>query len=224
MAEADADTETETTAKTETKVERDLDGRCGTCGWFMKYRTDDEGVGWGECRLGCWNPPLKDSNTCSSYKKIGESFEGALKRKPAAGTPRKYRESAPAERRPTIPKEIGIDMDQDQFRTVLREVLLDELGVRDVSIGERWSGGEIVIKPGKEGTQSKTIALDVFFKKIVMVRDKLRVLEQKVNTSKSLKDAEKVQMQQYITACYGSLTTFNVLFKDKKDHFTGQKK
>ena len=101
--------------------------------------------------------------------------------------------------------------------------LLDELGVRDVPIGERWQGGEVVIKPGKEGTQDKSIPIDVFFKKIVMVRDKLRVLEQKVNGNKKLSNDEKVQLQQYITACYGTLTTFNVLFKEDDDRFVGQK-
>ena len=115
-------------------------------------------------------------------------------------------------------------MDQDEFRQVLREVLLDELGIRDVAIGDRWHGGELVMKPGREGTSEKSIPLDIFFKKIVQVRDKLRVLEQKVNGHKGLSNDEKVQMQQYITACYGSLTTFNVLFKEKSDHFVGQKK
>lgn len=113
-------------------------------------------------------------------------------------------------------------MDQETFRQVLREVLLDELGIRDVELGDRWNDGELVLIPGKEGTQEKRIPLDVFFKKIVMVRDKLRVLEQKVNGSKSLTDEEKVQLQQYITGCYGSLTTFNVLFKNKADQFKGQ--
>ena len=208
-----------------TSEARDLKGRCGTCGWFRALRTDDEGVAWGECQLGCWPSPLKDSNTCSSYKEFGKSFEGALRRKKAAGTPRRYRDDdTPLVRRRPIPKEIGIDMDQEEFREVLREVLLDELGVRDVAMGDRWVGGELELKPGKEGTASKTIPLDVFFKKIVLVREKLRLLEQKINASKSLSEAEKVQLQQYVTACYGSLTTFNVLFKDKGDHFVGQKK
>ena len=115
-------------------------------------------------------------------------------------------------------------MDQETFRQVLREVLLDELGVREVELGDRWNDGELVLIPGKEGTQEKRIPLDVFFKKIVMVRDKLRVLEQKINGNKNLTDEEKVQLQQYITGCYGSLTTFNVLFRSKADHFAGQKK
>lgn len=113
-------------------------------------------------------------------------------------------------------------MDQETFRQVLREVLLDELGVRDVELGDRWNDGELVLIPGKEGTQEKRIPLDVFFKKIVMVRDKLRVLEQKINGNKSLSDEEKVQLQQYITGCYGSLTSFNILFKRKEDQFKGQ--
>ena len=205
--------------------ERDLDGRCGTCGFYMKLRTGEDGVGWGDCRLGCWPSPLRDTATCSSYKRIGESFEGSLKRKNAAGTPRRYRDDegdAPPPRK-AIPQELGIDMDQEEFRQVLREVLLDELGVRDVDIGDRWHGGELVIKPGREGTADKSIPLDIFFKKIVQVRDKLRVLEQKVNGHKGLTNEDKVQLQQYITSCYGSLTTFNVLFKEKKDHFVGQK-
>ena len=114
-------------------------------------------------------------------------------------------------------------MDQDTFRQVLREVLLDELGVRDVDMGDRWSGGELVLVPGREGIQEKRIPIDAFFKKIVMVRDKLRVLEQKINGHKGLSDEEKVQLQQYITGCYGSLTTFNVLFRTKEDQFSGQK-
>lgn len=114
-------------------------------------------------------------------------------------------------------------MDADEFRAVLRDVIRDELGVGDVDLGGRWQGGEVVLKPGKEGTQEKRISIESFFHKIVMVRDKLRVLEQKVNAHPKLTDEEKLQMQQYVTACYGSLTTFNVLFADKNDQFSGQK-
>lgn len=212
--------------------ERDLTGRCGTCGFFVALRQDEEGRHSGDCRLGCWPSPLADTMTCSSHKPLGQSFAGALTRKKAAGEPTRRGPRGPRsssteagyepEQRPRIPNEIGIDMDQAEFKQVLREVLLEELGVRDVSLGDRWRGGEVELKPGREGVQSKSVPMDVFFKKIVLVREKLRVLEQKINSSSNLADDEKVQLQQYVTACYGSLTTFNVLFADKDDHFTGQ--
>lgn len=113
-------------------------------------------------------------------------------------------------------------MNEATFRNVLREILAEELGLADTPIGERWRGGEIVLRPGREGTQEKRVPLDRFFHKIVMVRDKLRVLEQKINGHSGLSAGEKLSMQQYITACYGSLTTFNVLFADEDDRFVGQ--
>ena len=112
-------------------------------------------------------------------------------------------------------------MDIGEFRRVLREVLSDELGVGDAEIGARWEGGEMILKPGKSGTQEKRIPLDAFFHKIVMVRDKLRVLEQKINGHSDLSAADKVQLQSYITACYGTLTTFNALFGRREDWFVG---
>ena len=91
-----------------------------------------------------------------------------------------------------------------------------------VILGKKWTGGKILMIPGEEGLKEKEIPVDVFFHKIVMVRDRLRVLEQKINTS-NLTDEEKVELQQYITRVYGSLTTFNVLFKNKEDQFVGEK-
>lgn len=203
---------------------RDLSGRCGSCGWYIRKREESDGSWVGNCRLEQLQWPVRDTATCSSHKPKDVPWDQALKRTPAAGTPRRYRDEPPSKPRPHIPSEIGIDMDQDTFRQVLREVLLDELGIRNVDMGDRWNDGELVLVPGREGTQEKRIPLDVFFKKIVMVRDKLRVLEQKINGHKGLSDEEKVQLQQYITGCYGSLTTFNVLFKSKEDQFSGQKK
>jgi len=92
-----------------------------------------------------------------------------------------------------------------------------------VPIAERYRGGTMILKPADEELKAKEIPIDTFFHKIVMVRDRLRVLEQNINKSENLSDDEKVHLQQYITRMYGSLTTFNVLFKYKEDHFVGEK-
>ncbi|MCW3080232.1 hypothetical protein [Segetibacter sp.] len=92
-----------------------------------------------------------------------------------------------------------------------------------VSIGDKWKNGMLVLRPADKSLKENEIPMDVFFNKIVMLRDRLRVMEQKVNAHKILSNEEKVDLQQYITRIYGSLTTFNVLFKHKGDQFEGQK-
>jgi hypothetical protein len=196
---------------------RELTGRCGTCAFFIPLSVDEAGVASGRCRLGCWPAPLRDTATCASHQRIGappKVAKSTRERLPRA-------KEAPAPR-PEIPGEVGIDMDQQEFRQVLREVLLDELGVRDVELGERWQGGEVVLIPGKQGTQEKRIPIDSLFRKVVLIREKLRVLEQKINNNDKLSDEDRLQMQQYVTQCYGSLTTFNALFRSKDDYFVGQ--
>lgn len=89
-----------------------------------------------------------------------------------------------------------------------------------VPLGEKWKGGKLIFEPGKPGLASKEIPVDTFFHKIVMMRDRLRVMEQKVNAS-ALDDEVKVDIQQYISRCYGSMTTFNILFKETEHHFKG---
>ncbi|MEY3052612.1 MAG: hypothetical protein RLY31_2397 [Bacteroidota bacterium] len=91
-----------------------------------------------------------------------------------------------------------------------------------VPIGDRWEDGTLVLQPADTTLKSKEIPIETFFHKIVMVRDRLRVMEQRINSSR-LSDAEKVDLQQYITRIYGSLTTFNVLFRNKEDQFVGEK-
>ena len=91
-----------------------------------------------------------------------------------------------------------------------------------VPLGQKWAGGRMVMYPGDTSLKEKEIPIDGFFHKIVMVRDRLRVLEQRVNSS-NMSDEDKVNIQQYITRIYGSLTTFNVLFKDKEDYFVGDR-
>jgi hypothetical protein len=92
-----------------------------------------------------------------------------------------------------------------------------------VALGDRWKGGTLIIKPSNPSLQSKEIPVETFFHKIVMLRDRLRVLEQNVNAHSVLTDSEKIDLQQYITRIYGSLTTFNFLFADNADFFVGQK-
>ena len=91
-----------------------------------------------------------------------------------------------------------------------------------VAIGDKWKGGNMKLVPGQAGLAHKDVPIDVFFHKIVMLRDRLRVMEQKINAS-NLEEIEKVELQQYITRIYGSLTTFNILFKSQSDYFVGEK-
>ncbi len=91
-----------------------------------------------------------------------------------------------------------------------------------VAIADKWKGGKLILDPG-DATQNKEMPIETFFHKIVMVRDRIRVMEQKINSSNNLDDQEKIDLQQYITRIYGSLTSFNVLFKSKSDYFVGEK-
>ena len=90
-------------------------------------------------------------------------------------------------------------------------------------LADKWRGGSLVLKPGDANLSDKEVPIDTFFHKIVMVRDRVRVMEQKINASSNLDDQEKVDLQQYITRIYGSLTTFNILFKNQSDNFVGDK-
>ena len=92
-----------------------------------------------------------------------------------------------------------------------------------VPLGDRWNGGTLLLQPHDKSLKAKEVPIEDFFHKIVMLRDRLRVLEQNINSHKKLTDEDKVNLQQYITRCYGSLTTFNLLFADKADWFVGEK-
>lgn len=121
------------------------------------------------------------------------------------------------------------DMENDLVSLADIEVLLVNIIRRysdiqeRVELGNRWIGGKIVLQPGDTSLKPKEIPIDVFFNKIIMLRDRLRVLEQRINAHDKLSEEDKVNIQQYITRCYGSLTTFNVLFKFSTDGFTGEK-
>ena len=196
-------------------------GRCITCGAFTRVRPDPKLGLIGECGLEVFPPPVSAQSTCSRFRPKGAPGP-APARKPERPRPRRVEGGDGARQREELPERIAIDMDTEEFRRVLRAVLAEELGVGDAKLAGRWEGGELVLKPGKEGLQEKRIPLDGLFHKIVMIRDKLRVLEMKLNAHEGLSGADKVQLQSYITGCYGSLTTFNVLFADREEGFTSK--
>lgn len=118
----------------------------------------------------------------------------------------------------------GLSMPLAQFVEQTLEAAVQKLGLEKPDsgsgkLGARWHKGKVVLHPADPTLQTKEVELEVFFHKIVMVRNNLRVLEQKINAHDKLSEAEKVEMQQYLTRSYGSLTTFNVLFKEKEDQF-----
>jgi hypothetical protein len=118
----------------------------------------------------------------------------------------------------------SLDIPLKQFVEQTVDAAINKLGLRPPEsvveqLGLRWHNGKVVLHPADATLSTKEVPLEVFFHKIVMVRNNLRVLEQKINAHDKLNDGEKVEMQQYITKSYGSLTTFNVLFKEKEDQF-----
>ena len=118
----------------------------------------------------------------------------------------------------------GLEMPLNQFIEQTVAAAVEKLGLARPDavveqLGLRWHGGRMVLHPADAALQTKEVPLETFFHKIVMVRNNLRVLEQKINAHEKLSDGEKVELQQYLTRSYGSLTTFNVLFKEKTDQF-----
>lgn len=114
----------------------------------------------------------------------------------------------------------GLSMTREELMELFREASGD---AEAPPLAGKWEGGVIQIIPGNPQLQAKEVPIDAFFHKVVMVRDRLRTLEQKINAHAKLSDAEKVEMQSYITRVYGSLTTFNILFREKDDQFVGAK-
>ena len=108
----------------------------------------------------------------------------------------------------------------DDLELLLRRIIREEAGITPAVPAEKWRGGALVLRPGAEGQQEKSWPIETFFHKIVMVRNRLRTLEQQVNAS-DLADDVKVKLQSYVSGCYGSLTSFNVLFADDADQFKG---
>ena len=157
---------------------------------------------------------------------------GGAEAAPSISTPRAAPVSAPAamrspaaapslvsERERTEPRMTASEGGDDLER-LLRRVLRQELGLTAVVPADKWRGGELVLRPGRPGLQEKKWPIESFFHKIVMLRNRLRTLEQQVNASDLPEDA-KVRLQSYVSGCYGTLTSFNVLFADEDDQFKG---
>lgn len=115
---------------------------------------------------------------------------------------------------------VGASSDLERL---LRRILREEAGFTPTAPAEKWRGGELVLRPGKPGLQEKTMPIDALFRKVVSIRNKLRVLEQQLNAA-DVPDDLKLRLQGYITGCYGSLTSFNVLFASEEDRFRGSGK
>ena len=124
-----------------------------------------------------------------------------------------------------IPENVTAEVEtvSDTEKSLLKILRLWGSITETVPLGDRWKGGMMLLQPADKTQKPKEIPIEIFFHKIVMLRDRLRVLEQNINSHKKLSDEEKVNIQQYITRCYGSLTTFNVLFKNKEQWFVGDK-
>ena len=141
---------------------------------------------------------------------------------------RRDRARSPASGKPPFPivsdrERTGVPMsvsDTDDLELLLRRVIREETGISSVVPADKWRGGTLVLRPGTPGLQEKSWPIETFFHKVVMLRNRLRTLEQQVNAS-DLPDDAKVKLQSYVSGCYGSLTSFNVLFAEEDDQFKG---
>ena len=202
---------------------------CGSCRLWRPILEDARGA-IGPCRLGVRGGDFPGTAPiCERYLSRDAAIPAAApvvplrRRAPRPAGPVVVHRGEPdglASPLPALPEELT-DMTREEFAEAIREALRDE--GTEVRLAPRWEGGTVVLKPGDAQTQAKEIPLDSLFHKIVMIRDRLRVLEQRINANDKLSDAEKIEMQQYVTRCYGSLTTFNLLFRDERERFVGDR-
>jgi len=201
---------------------------CGNCMLWRPQQQDARGRWVGPCRLQPGRGDLPPTAApCERYLARGSKVPTAAPPEPsrrsrtlAAPTIRRGANTFSRQEQPDV--EIGDLL--DMTRNELIEIIREALGEGDApALANKWEGGSVVLKPGNPELQSREIPIDTLFRKVVSIRDRLRVLEAKINAHAKMTDAEKVELQSYITKCYGSLTTFNVLFRDKDDHFVGEK-
>ena len=206
---------------------------CGDCLAFIIEKREDD-VTLGRCQFRPELRTIPDTfNVCSKFH-IRQSRRGKVlvpKKTPVArprGSAKANDDTNPWPKYATLKNpttgntEGEITVDRDGLKQVLREILEEETMYGFVELGKKWQGGTVLMKPANSELQPKEIAIDTFFHKIVMVRDRLRVLEAKLNSCQDLDQTSKIELQQYVSKAYGSLTTFNVLFQNKEDQFTSK--
>jgi len=224
---------------------------CGDCRFFRRHTLGADGNWVGDCRhqpqRGDFGPAAP---TCINFLSVEAPIPEALPQQPTRHRSRVVGAQPPVRRAaapslpdsPSSPHPDGGASPPSQgwgytpapsltelpeitsmTREDLKQLLREALEETHVQLAPKWEGGTVVLKPRDPALQAREIPIDQLLHKVVMVRDRLRVLEQKVNAHPKLSDAEKVDLQQYVTRCYGSLTTFNQLFRDKDDHFVGDR-
>ena len=191
-----------------------LDDLCRACGMVRRHTVIAAATEGKPARVIC--------DYCGSQ----HNFRGADRVKREAASQTRHRGAAPfdpvtererSEAPMTKPTTDGPGQD---LELLLRRIIREEAGLTPVAPAEKWRGGELVLRPGREGLQEKIWPIESFFHKVVMIRNRLRVLEQQINGAELPEDL-KLKLQGYITGCYGSLTGLNVLFADDEDHFRG---
>ena len=193
------------TDRMHTVIAADADGRplrvvCGYCDSEHNYR--------GGPRIGADEPAPRPASSTVSSPRAARTAE----RQPFSIVSDRER-IAPAMSLPATGGEVDLEM-------VLRRIIREEAGITPVAPSEKWRGGTMVLKPGNPELQEKSWPIETFFHKVVMLRNRLRTLEQQINATDIPEDV-KVKLQGYISGCYGTLTSFNVLFADTEDQFRG---
>jgi hypothetical protein len=190
-----------------TVIVTDTDGRplrvsCGYCGSEHNYRGGPASAG-----------PARQASHAGQARAPQASYGGPAK--PA-------REPFPlaGDRERTVPRVSTQQLGDVDIELLLRRIIREETGLTPVTPAEKWRNGQLVLRPGTAGLQEKTWPIETFFHKVVMLRNRLRTLEQQINGTEMPEDL-KVKLQGYVTGCYGSLTSFNVLFADEDDQFRG---
>lgn len=188
--------------------------RCDYCGSEHNFR--------GGPRVATTSAERGSSHRAAAVGGNREAADGgrALPPEPLVGPRERRYTLEPGADAASHEQEPGDQMSGIDIETLLRRVIREEAGLTPVAPAEKWRGGDLVLRPGKPGLQDKSWPIETFFHKIVMLRNRLRTLEQQINAS-DLPEDQKVKLQGYITGCYGSLTSFNVLFADEADRFVG---